>query len=179
MGLQSGGGILIGVGANLRLNPQDSPLSTCQKALQKIQESGISIKSKSSWYLSEPVPVSAEPWYINGVILVSTGLQPNELLKALLGIENLFGRSVGERAGPRTLDLDLLSYGDKVCFKEGSPELSLPHPQLEKRNFVTVPLAEILPNWRHPISGVAAYKLAGRLHSNQKIVKLSSQALEI
>jgi 2-amino-4-hydroxy-6-hydroxymethyldihydropteridine diphosphokinase len=125
------------------------------------------------------VPVSAEPWYINGVILVSTDLKPNELLETLLGIENLFGRSVRERVGPRTLDLDLLSYGDRVCFQEGSPKLSLPHPQLAKRNFVIVPLAEILPYWRHPISGVAAYELAGNLHRNQKIVKLSPQALEI
>ncbi len=179
MGLDREGGILIGVGANLPLTTQDGPLSTCQKALRKIQDSGISVLSKSSWYLSEPVPVSAEPWYINGVILVSTDLKPNDLLETLLGIENLFGRSVRERLGPRTLDLDLLSYGDMICFQKGSPELSLPHPQLAKRNFVIVPLAEILPYWRHPISGVAAYELAGNLHRNQKIVKLSPQALEI
>ena len=179
MGLERAGGILIGVGANLPLTTQDGPLSTCQKALRKIQDSGISVLSKSSWYLSEPVPVSAEPWYINGVILVSTDLKPNDLLETLLGIENLFGRSVGERLGPRTLDLDLLSYGDMICFQQGSPELSLPHPQLAKRNFVIVPLAEILPYWRHPISGLAAYEMAGNLHRNQKIVKLSPQALEI
>ena len=179
MGLKGEGAILIGVGANLPLNQQDSPLFTCQKALQEIQDSGISLMSKSSWYLSEPVPVSTEPWYINGVISVSTDLQPNELLKTLLGIENLFGRSARQRIGPRTLDLDLLSYGDVVCFQKGSPKLSLPHPQLEKRNFVTIPLAEILPNWHHPISGVAAYELAGNLQRNQKIVKLSPQALEI
>ena len=179
MGVEREECVLIGVGANLPLNAQEGPLSTCQKALQKIQDSGISVLNKSSWYLSEPVPVSAEPWYINGVILVSTDLKPNELLETLLSIENLFGRSVRERVGPRTLDLDLLSYGDTVCFQEGSPKLSLPHPQLTKRNFVIVPLAEILPFWRHPISGVAAHELAGNLHRNQKIVKLSPQALEI
>ena len=175
MELEREEGILIGIGANLPLSAQDGPLSTCRKALKKIQDSRISVLNKSSWYLSEPVPVSADPWYINGVILVSTDLKPNKLLRTLLDIENLFGRSVRDRIGPRTLDLDLLSYGETTCFQEGSPELSLPHPQLEKRNFVTVPLAEILPNWRHPISGVAAYELAGNLHRNQKIIKLSPQ----
>ena len=169
------GAVLIGVGANLSLNAQNEPLYTCQKALKKIQSSGISVLRSSSWYSSEPVPESSEPWYINGVISVGTHLQPNELLESLLSIETFFGRPVRQRAGPRTLDLDLLSYGETVCFQEGWPKLSLPHPQLEKRNFVTVPLAEILPNWRHPVSGISAWELARNLHRNQKIIKLTPQ----
>jgi len=171
--------ILIGIGANLALHSNRSPLFTCQKGVRAIQDSGISILSKSSWYLSEPVPISAEPWYTNGVISVSTNLQPNKLLERLLSIETLFGRSARQRLGPRTLDLDLLAYGELVCDKKGWPKLSLPHPRLEKRNFVTVPLAEILPSWRHPISGEMACDLARNLHRNQKIVKLGPQALEI
>jgi len=179
MAVKTNGAILIGVGSNLALDSECTPLSTCQKALQKIQDHGISVLSKSSWYLSEPVPISAEPWYINGVISISTDLQENTLLKRLLSIETLFGRSTQCRVGPRTLDLDLLAYGDIICDQSGPPRLSLPHPQLEKRNFVTVPLAEILPSWRHPVSGALAYDLARNLHRNQKIVKLDCQTLEI
>mgnify|MGYP001262602047 CR=1 FL=1 len=171
--------ILIGIGANLALRSNHSPLFTCQKALRVIEDSGIAILSKSSWYLSEPVPISVEPWYTNGVISVSTDLQENELLGRLMSIETLFGRSARKRLGPRTLDLDLLAYGEIVCDEKGWPRLSLPHPRLQKRNFVIVPLAEILPSWRHPVSGEMACDLARNLHSNQKIVKLDPQALEI
>jgi len=100
-------------------------------------------------YETDPVG-PPQPPYLNLVVEVDTGLPPQRLLEALLEIERALGRERKERWGPRTIDLDLLLYGDWVLEEEG---LEVPHPRLHQRAFVLVPLADLIPEGRHPVLG--------------------------
>ncbi|MBE9157129.1 2-amino-4-hydroxy-6-hydroxymethyldihydropteridine diphosphokinase [Nodosilinea sp. LEGE 06152] len=92
----------------------------------------------------------AQPDILNACALLNTTLSPQQLLSRLLQIEQNFGRVRRQRWGPRTLDLDIIFYG-QVCLTE--PNLHIPHPRLRERAFVLVPLAEIAPDWCDPVSG--------------------------
>jgi 2-amino-4-hydroxy-6-hydroxymethyldihydropteridine diphosphokinase len=112
------------------------------------QTSGIELISHSSWY--ETVPVGPpQPNYVNGCAILETELLPEDLLQILLKIEQQFGRIRQERWGPRILDLDILLYGDLILEM---PNLTIPHPRMNERAFVLVPLAEIAAHWIEPIS---------------------------
>jgi 2-amino-4-hydroxy-6-hydroxymethyldihydropteridine diphosphokinase len=87
-------------------------------------------------------------WFINGVVLLETSLEPETLMQRMLDIETALGRERNVKWGPRIIDLDLLSYGQVIL---DSPGLTLPHPFLEKRRFVLEPLAEIAPDYVHPV----------------------------
>ena len=110
---------------------------------------GIVLQARSSWYQTVAIG-PAQPDYLNGCAVLQVQLSPQPLLKTLLDIETQFGRVRQERWGPRTLDLDLLLYGNT---RLDSPNLQLPHPRMTERAFVLVPLAEIAPNWIDPGSG--------------------------
>ena len=109
---------------------------------------GQRIVRQSSWYMTEPVGLKDAEWFINGVALLETPLAPESLLQRMLDIETLLGRKRTVKWGPRTIDLDLLAYDQLVM---DSPGLTLPHPFLEKRRFVLEPLAEIAPDYVHPV----------------------------
>ena len=112
------------------------------------QTSGIELISHSSWY--ETVPVGPpQPNYVNGCAILEIELLPENLLQILLKIEQQFGRIRQERWGPRILDLDILLYGDLILEM---PNLTIPHPRMNERAFVLVPLAEIAAHWIEPIS---------------------------
>jgi 2-amino-4-hydroxy-6-hydroxymethyldihydropteridine diphosphokinase len=164
--------ILIGIGSNL---PSDygPPRETCAAALDALAREAIKITARSRWYRSSPVPLSDQPWFVNGVIAVETELEPQALLAALHRVEADFGRASPEdrAAKPnaaRTLDLDLLAYGDLV--REGPEPPILPHPRMAERAFVLLPLREIAPDWRHPVSGEALADLIDAL-SGEGIVQ--------
>ncbi|MFY9762872.1 MAG: 2-amino-4-hydroxy-6-hydroxymethyldihydropteridine diphosphokinase [Xanthobacteraceae bacterium] len=105
----------------------------------------VRLLARSSNYHTPPWSVTDQPSFINAVIAVATSLPPRDLLSRALDVERAFGRNRASerRWGPRTLDLDLLAYGDLVL---DSPDLTLPHPRLFERAFVLVPLAEIVPD---------------------------------
>ncbi len=112
------------------------------------QHPQIRINACSSWYQTKPVG-PPQPDYINGCALLTVTLTPQRLISTLLGIEKQFHRLRREKWGPRTLDLDLLLYGDLVLE---TPDLIIPHPRMNERAFVLVPLAEIAPQWLDPIT---------------------------
>ena len=162
--------ILIALGSNMA-SAAGSPAQTIAAALAALKPSGIALVKASRIYRSEAWPDANDPPFANAVAEVTTELQPEALLAALHGIEQSFGRVRGTRNAPRTLDLDVLDYAGRV--EEGPPVL--PHPRMEARPFVLVPLAEIAPDWRHPISGRTAGELLSELRgAGRDVVPLSS-----
>jgi 2-amino-4-hydroxy-6-hydroxymethyldihydropteridine diphosphokinase len=137
----------IGLGSNL-----GDSLRIVHRAWQVIgRQPGIEAVALSSPYRSEPVGMASPNWFINGVGLLRTTLSPDELLARLLALEKEFGRQRDRSASgyqDRILDLDLLLYDDLVYAGE---RLVLPHPELHRRLFVLLPLAEIAPTLRHPV----------------------------
>ena len=152
--------ILIGIGANLPHPEFGGPRDTCEVALASLQKAGIVVAKRSRWYESAPVPASDQPWFVNGIALLEVELTPSELLACLHAVEARFGRVRQAVNAARVLDLDLLAYGSRVSGPGESP--ILPHPRLAERAFVLLPLAELVPGWRHPVSGLSAAELAAR-----------------
>jgi 2-amino-4-hydroxy-6-hydroxymethyldihydropteridine diphosphokinase len=140
--------ILIALGSNLS-SAAGTPAQTIAAAVVALKPSGITVVKSSQVYGSQAWPDASDPPFANAVAEVTTALPPAALLQALHGIEESFGRMRGPRNAPRTLDLDILDYDGRV--ESGPPEL--PHPRMETRPFVLVPLAEVAPDWRHPVSG--------------------------
>jgi 2-amino-4-hydroxy-6-hydroxymethyldihydropteridine diphosphokinase len=134
---------------------------TIHSAITALRQHG-SVDAVSSFYETAPVGMVEQPDFLNAVVALRTALPPQQLMAALLRIEQQHGRdrSASVPKGPRTLDLDLLSYGD---VKMETPTLTLPHPSLAERRFVLVPLTEIAPQWRHPDTGKSAAILLSEL----------------
>ena len=139
--------IYIGLGANIP-GPAGPPRETLTAALAQLSAADVTIVARSRWYRSPAWPDPADPEYINAVAVLETPLGPAELLRRLHGIEASLGRVRGTPNAPRPIDLDLLDYRGMV---EGGGPI-LPHPRLHQRAFVLLPLAEIAPGWRHPVS---------------------------
>ncbi|HEX6102062.1 MAG TPA: 2-amino-4-hydroxy-6-hydroxymethyldihydropteridine diphosphokinase [Alphaproteobacteria bacterium] len=156
------------LGANLPSERHGPPRAALDSALAELARRGVQILRRSRWYESAPVPLSDQPWFVNGVAEVATALGPEALLQLLHEIEAAFGRVRREVNAPRTLDLDLIAYGALVR-PEGGPPPVLPHPRMEGRAFVLLPLAEIRPDWRHPVLGRTAAELAADLPKGQAI----------
>lgn len=125
------------------------------------------VAAVSSWYETEPVPVSDQPWFVNAVARVVTGLSPADLLKLMHEVEADLGRIRTVRNAARVVDLDLLAYGDVVNTGPEAP--LLPHPRLQDRAFVLLPLRDVAPAWRHPTLGLGVAELIGRLPPDQGI----------
>ena len=161
--------ILIGMGGNLDSPVFGPPRETLTAALAAVEHEGICILNRYGWYRSEPFPRSSQPWFVNAVVSVGTELGAPELLAVLQAIENRFGRVRAERNAARILDLDLLAYHGVVIQ---TTTLILPHPRLHERRFVLVPLAEIAPDWRHPLLALTGSELLTRLSTEQQLDRL-------
>ncbi|MFQ5938909.1 MAG: 2-amino-4-hydroxy-6-hydroxymethyldihydropteridine diphosphokinase [Alphaproteobacteria bacterium] len=157
--------ILIGIGANLPSARCGPPERTCEAALETLAAEGVCVLRRSRWYRSAPVPPSEQPWYVNGVVQASTRLGPKPLLELLHRIERAFGRVRAEPNAARVIDLDLLAYDDLIT--DGPDEPLLPHPRMHQRAFVLLPLAEIAPEWRHPVTGEPIDRLIAALPPDQ------------
>ena len=138
------------------------------------------IRAVSRFFSTPCFPAGAGPDYVNAAALVETEAAPQEVLTLLHRVEADFGRARQQRWGMRTLDLDLVCWGDRVLpdaaafdhwlnlppdrQREAAPEqLILPHPRLQDRAFVLVPMAEVAPGWRHPVLGLTVNEMIERL----------------
>ncbi len=157
--------ILIGLGANLD-GVYGTPDQCLQECSNLLAGAGINVIKLSSIWRSAPVPISDQPWYKNAVCSVETDLNPHELLSALANIEDEAGRTREELNAARTLDLDILSYNDKII---NEAQLTLPHPEIHNRSFVLYPLREIAPNWVHPILGKSVDEMIAKMPKGQEI----------
>jgi 2-amino-4-hydroxy-6-hydroxymethyldihydropteridine diphosphokinase len=126
------------------------------RGIEALDAAGVRVLRRSSLYASEPVDAPPQAWFLNAVVEASTSLMPLQLLRVLMGIEQALGRRRTVFHGPRTLDLDILFYGSSVIH---APTLEVPHPRIEQRRFVLVPLAELAPGMRHPVSRKAVSQL--------------------
>ncbi len=153
--------IYIGLGSNLHSPRYGPPLAACKAALEELPGAGVRVLRRARWYRSAPQPPSDQPWFVNGVAEVETTQSAAELLASLHRIEEDFGRRRRVKNEPRVIDLDLLAYGGLVSDPGDLP--ILPHPRLAERAFVLFPLAELVPAWRHPRSGLSVAAMLARL----------------
>ena len=160
--------ILIALGANLP-STAGPPAVTLRAALAALRRRGVGVGAVSHFWSTPAWPEPVDPRYVNAAARLTTGLRPLELLALLHEVETEFGRQRSEDSDkknqPRTLDLDLLDYDGLV--QVGPPHL--PHPRMSDRAFVLVPLREIAPEWRHPVSGKSVEELLAELGADADI----------
>ena len=164
--------IYIGIGSNLNGKNNETPLQNCKKALVELKKE-VNICKISSWYKSEPIPVSNQPWFINGIIEISTNKSSLDLLEFILSIEKVFGRVREKKNEARILDLDIIDYKKKILYIKN--KLIIPHPRMHERSFVLQPLSELNPKWMHPIKKKGIKELIRNLNDKQKISKISKK----
>lgn len=137
--------VFLGLGSNL--GDRSGFLAQARQALQELPLGDF---RESPIYESEPLAGMRQPPYLNQVVSGRTELEASALLEACLQIENVLGRTRTERWGSRTIDIDILAYGRSVIHQ---PHLQVPHPEMERRSFVLLPMSLLSPEWTHPRSG--------------------------
>ena len=153
----------IGIGSNL-----GDRFQHCRAALEKIEKlAGCRVEAHSNWYLTKPVGVQNQDWYVNGVVSVSTTLTPQALLADLLAIEADMGRIRKSKWEPRIIDIDILLYGEKVIDEV---HLKIPHPLMHLRRFVLVPLVQLDPGLVHPVMGLSMIELLEKIPQENQTV---------
>lgn len=152
--------VFVAIGGNLPDAFGRSALYTCRAAVEALRSlPGLRLVDVSPWYESDPIPPGG-PTYINGVAWLSGQADPADLLAHLQRIENAGGRVRSVQNAPRTLDLDIVAIGQIV---RESPDPILPHPRAHLRRFVMQPLADLRPDWRHPVLGRTASEILAEL----------------
>jgi 2-amino-4-hydroxy-6-hydroxymethyldihydropteridine diphosphokinase len=157
--------LYIGLGANLPHPRFGPPKATLEHVLTLFPAAGLRVLARSPWYESAPVPASDQPWYVNGVVRVATALSPRGVLTVLHAIEAELGRQRVERNEARSVDLDIISFGNMIL--NGPVPPIVPHPRMTERAFVLLPLADLAPDWRHPATGERISALIARLPRDQ------------
>ncbi|MGO9127453.1 MAG: 2-amino-4-hydroxy-6-hydroxymethyldihydropteridine diphosphokinase [Terriglobales bacterium] len=136
-------------------------------AINRLQTFGKVLQA-SSFYETEPVEFTAQPWFLNCAVELQTDKMPQQLMTAILEIEQQMGRQRTQKKGPRTIDVDILLFGDSTVESRG---LTIPHPALHQRRFVLEPLAEIAPDQCHPLLKQTIRQLRDALPAGQAIRK--------
>jgi 2-amino-4-hydroxy-6-hydroxymethyldihydropteridine diphosphokinase len=147
---------VIALGSNLP-GEHASVQAALEAAVEALRAAGLEPVRASRWWRSAAWPDPGDPPFLNGVVLARTKLEPRDIMQRLHAIETRFGRVRGVANAPRPLDLDLIAAGRAVLEE---PDLAVPHPRAADRYFVMGPLAEIAPDWRHPVSGMTARALS-------------------
>ncbi len=151
--------IFLGLGSNEGNRQQN--LENC---IVEIKENAfLKIIKCSSIYESEPIGYTNQNWFLNVVLKTETEISPIELLTLVKDIEVKMGRKKTLRWGPRVIDVDILTYGEKIFTSDG---LTIPHPEMHRRKFVLIPLAEIDPSFIHPQRKKSVEKMIRRCPNN-------------
>lgn len=171
--------ILVALGANA-MSQAGSPRETLHAVIAELPAHGLPVVAASRLYSSPAFPPGAGPDFVNAVVRIASEAPPESLLQTLHRLESRFGRTRDIRWGPRTLDLDLLACGglirpDAATLRhwidlpagrqttETPDRLLLPHPRLQDRGFVLVPLMDVAPGWRHPLTGLTVARMLAAL----------------
>ena len=155
--------VFIGIGSNLGDRQEN-----CIRAVELMDRmADCRITGYSDWYLTKPVGVEGQEWYVNGVVSLTTDISPQDLLKRLLKIEANMGRIRIERWGPRSIDLDILMFGQEIIQESN---LKIPHPRMHLRRFVLEPMTQLAPNLVHPELGLSMKVLLENLPDENQVV---------
>jgi 2-amino-4-hydroxy-6-hydroxymethyldihydropteridine diphosphokinase len=152
----------LSLGSNLGNREQN-----LEEAVRKVSALGRVVNA-SSFYETEPVEVTDQPWFLNCVLALETTAEPAQLMRELLRIEHEMGRQRLVKKGPRSIDIDILLFGNAVV---NTPDLTIPHPEMTRRRFVLEPLAEIAPDLLHPVSQKTVTLLLAELAPGQRVQK--------
>jgi len=165
--------IFIGLGANLPHPLYGKPSKTLKAAVKRLSSSVTKVLACSPMYISNPVPISDDPSFINVVVSIDTDLAPSDLMSFMHSIEKQFGRVRTTINAARVIDLDLIAYKDELTSSGDNP--ILPHPRMSERGFVLLPLADLDPNWKHPKTGISVRELIKALPLEQKCNRLPDE----
>ena len=166
--------IILGLGSNLSSSYGDR-FDNINLAMEYLESYGIKILKKSSFYETLSYPNKKNPKFINIVVLVETHLSPIDLMSVLIFIEEKLERKRNKKNDPRTCDIDIIDYNSQILnLKYNNLDLTIPHKELTKRNFILFPLQEISPKWKHPKTKEIISYLLQKLSEDDKnsILKL-------
>jgi 2-amino-4-hydroxy-6-hydroxymethyldihydropteridine diphosphokinase len=155
--------VYLSLGSNL--GDRQANLADAIERLRRIGD----VVAVSSFYETEPVELAAQPWFLNCAVALETEKMPKQLLGAVLDIEKELGRRREQKKGPRTIDIDILLFGNSTV---NTQDLKIPHPAMQERRFVLEPLAEIAPEQRHPVFKRTIRELRDALPAGQAVRKL-------
>jgi 2-amino-4-hydroxy-6-hydroxymethyldihydropteridine diphosphokinase len=155
--------VFLAFGANLGHREEQ-----IERGIEELGSRGVEMEVCSSWYETEPVGLDDQPWYLNRVARGNTCLEPAELLAACKRVEKQIGRVPSVRFGPRHLDIDILLYGTRHIETE---TLTVPHPRMHERRFVLIPLLEIAPNAKDPVTNEPYAEILSRLDEGKKVTR--------
>jgi 2-amino-4-hydroxy-6-hydroxymethyldihydropteridine diphosphokinase len=156
--------VYLSLGSNL-----GDRIANVRKALQMLSAARVEIRRASCFYRTEPLDFSPQAWFVNCVAEAGTDLMPLQLLRACQSVERALGRRPGISKGPRPIDIDILLYQSSVVR---SAALEIPHPRMASRRFVLIPLREIAPYLRHPVSQQTIPQMLSTLADAGQVIRL-------
>tara|TARA_B100001250_G_scaffold401470_1_gene413391 strand:- start:36 stop:545 length:510 start_codon:yes stop_codon:yes gene_type:complete len=167
--MYSNNSIFISIGSNLRGHMNNSK-NIMDTVFFNLSSAGLRVRYASKIYISKPMPSGLGPLFYNRVISIKSNLNPIEIMKILKRIERTYSRRSKLRNSPRVLDLDILDYKGKIINKGNI--LQIPHPRMNKRDFILKPLHDLSPYWTDPINGKSIKRLIYKCkRSNISIAK--------
>ena len=160
--------VFLGIGSNLSSDFGDR-FENINLAISFLESYGIKILKKSSFYETPSHPDKTKPKFINIVVMIETYLNPIDLMSVLIFVEEKLQRKRSLKNDPRTCDIDIIDYqGQTLTFKYNDSEFILPHKEMKERTFVLIPLNEIFPEWKHPITNDKVEVLINKLTNEDK-----------
>jgi 2-amino-4-hydroxy-6-hydroxymethyldihydropteridine diphosphokinase len=159
--------VYLSLGSNL-----GDRIANLRKALQMLSGAKVEVRRVSGFYRTEPVDLGSQAWFVNCVAEAATDLMPLQLLRACQSLERALGRRPGISKGPRPVDIDILLYQSSVVR---SAALEIPHPRMASRRFVLIPLREIAPHLRHPVSQRTIPQMLSALADASQVIRLKEE----